>query len=201
MVLVLGSWVWQEGRDTAWWLGAIVEAQSAADAAQRVADVVAARTGGVHTLAMTLHVTASTAHSTEELVAEEEVALHAIPGSAGPYIVPIRARAHARSGERLTVEWTTSGNYELAHVTLAVTDFLTIGLFEHRSPLTGPNVEGDPMILKSRHVVLDLGDVPLGLPVLDRYSGERVPGGDDHPETAPIKPFIYAPDDFEPPSV
>ena len=201
MVLVLGSWVWQAGRDTAWWLGAIVEAQSAADAAQRVASVVAARTGGVHTLVVTLDVTASTAHSTEELVAEEEVALHAIPGSAAPYIVPIRARAYARSGQRVTVEWTTSGHYELAHVTVAVTDFLTIGLFEHRPPLTGPNVTGDPMIRKSRHVVLDLGDVPPGLPVLDRYSGERVPEGDDHPETAPIKPFIYAPDDFEPPSV
>jgi hypothetical protein len=201
MVLVLGSWVWQEGRETAWWLGAIVEARSAADAAQRVTSVVAARTGGVHTLAMTLDVTASTAHSTGELVAEEEVALHAIPGSAAPYIVPIRARAYARSGGRLTVEWTTSGSYELAHVTVEVTDALTIGLFEHRPPLTGPNVEGDPMILRSRHVVLDLGDVPLGLPVLDRYSGERVPEGDDHHETAPIKPFIYAPDDFEPPSV
>ena len=202
MVLVLGSWVWQEGRDTAWWLGAIVEAQSAADAAQRVASVVAARTGGVHTLAMTLHVTASTAHSTEELVAEEEVDLHAMPGSAAPYIVPMRARAHARSGERLTVEWTTSGHYALAHVTVAVTNVLVIGLFEHRPPLTGPNATGDPMIRKSRHVVLDLGDVPPDLPVLDRYSGERVPEGDDHhPETAPIKPFIYAPDDSEPPSV
>ena len=201
MVLVLGSWVWQEGRDTAWWLGAIVEAQSAADAAQRIASVVAARTGGVQTVAMTLHVTASTAHRTEELVAEEEVALHAIPGSAAPYIVPIRVRAYSRSGERLTVEWTTSGHYELAHVTVAVTDSLTIGLFEHRPPLTGPNVTGDPMIRKSRHVVLDLGDVPPGLPVLDRYSGERVPEGKNHPETAPIKPFIYAPEDFEPPSV
>ena len=46
LVLVLGSWVWQEGRDTAWWLGAIVEARSAADAAQRVASVIAERTGG-----------------------------------------------------------------------------------------------------------------------------------------------------------
>jgi hypothetical protein len=201
MVLVLGSWVWQEGRDTAWWLGAIVEAQSAADAAQRVASVVAARTGGVHTVAMTLQVTASTAHSTGELVAEEEVALHAIPGSATPYIVPIRARAYARSSERLTVEWTTSGHYELAHVTVEVTDFLTIGLFEHRPPLTGPDVEGDPMMRKSRHVVLDLGAVPPDLPVLDRYSGERVPGGNDHPDAAPIKPFIFAPDEFEPPSV
>ena len=144
MVLVLGSWVWQEDRETAWWLGAIVEAQSAADAAQRVTGVAAARTSRVHTLAMTLDVTASTAHSTGELVAEEEVALHAIPGSAAPYIVPIRARAYARSGERLTVEWTTSGSYELAYVTVAVTDFLTIGLFERRPPLTGPNVEGDP---------------------------------------------------------
>jgi hypothetical protein len=150
---------------------------------------------------MRLDVTASAAHSTGELVAEEEVALHAIPGSAAPYIVPIRARAHARGGARLTVEWTTSGSYELAYVTVAVTDFLTIGLFEHRSPLTGPNAEADPMLLKSRHVVLDLGDVPLGLPVLDRYSGERVPEGDEHPETAPIKPYIYAPEDFEPPPV
>ena len=49
-------------------------------------------------------------------------------------------------------------------------------------------------------MVLDLGDVPPGLPVLDRYSGDRVPEGDDQPETAPIKPFIYAPDDFEPQS-
>jgi len=133
---------------------------------------------------------ASTAHSTEELVAEEEVALHAIPGSAAPYIVPIRARAYARSGEFLTVEWTTSGDYELAHVTVAVTDFLTIGLFEHQPPLTGPNVTADPMLRKSRHAVLDVGDVPPGMPVLDRYSGERVPEGDDHSETAPIKPFI-----------
>jgi hypothetical protein len=81
MVLVLGSRVWQEGHETACWLGVIVEAQSAADAAQRVASVVAARTGGVHTVAMTFDVTASTARSTGELVAEEEVALHAIPGS------------------------------------------------------------------------------------------------------------------------
>lgn len=84
---------------------------------------------------------------------------------------------------------------------VAVTDFLTIGLFEHRSPLTGPNAEGDPMLLKSRHVVLDLGEVPPDLPVLDRYSGERVPEGDLHPETGPIKPFIYVPEDFEPPGV
>jgi hypothetical protein len=201
MVLVLGSWIWQEGRETAWWLGAIVEAQSAADAAQRVTSVVKARTGGVRTLAMTLDVTASTAHSTGELVAEEEVALHGVPGSAAPYIVPIRARAYARSGERLTVEWTTSGDYELAHVAVEVTDFLTIGLFEHRWPLTGPNVTGDPMIRRSRHVVLDVGDAPPGLPVLDRYSGERVPEGKDHPETTPIRPYIYTPHDFEPPPV
>jgi hypothetical protein len=201
MVLVLGSWVWQEGRETAWWIGAIVEAQSAADAAQRVTSVVAARTGGVRALAMTLDVTASTARSTGELVAEEEVALHSIPGSAAPFIVPIRARAYARSGGRLTVEWSTSGDYEVAHVTVEVTDFLTIGLFEHRWPLTGPNAIGDPMLRRSRHVVLDVGDAPPGLPVLDRYSGERVPEGKDHPETTPIRPYIYTPNDFEPPPV
>jgi hypothetical protein len=201
VVLVLGSWVWQEGREVAWWLGAIVQAPTAAAAAERVAGGVAARTDEVGTVAVTVDVRASTAHSTGELVGEEEVALHAVPGSAAPFIVPVRARAYARSGERLTVEWTTSGSYELAHVTVEVTDFVTIGVFEHRPPLTGPNVEGDPMIIRSRHVVLDVGDAPSGLPVLDRYSGERVPEGKDHPESAPIKPYMYAPEDFEPPSV
>jgi hypothetical protein len=62
-------------------------------------------------------------------------------------------------------------------------------------------VTGDPMIRKSRHVVLDVGDAPSGLPVLDRYSGEHVPEGKDHPETAPIRPYIYAPDDVESPPV
>ena len=127
MVLVLGSWVWQEGRDTAWWLGAIVEAQSAADAAQRVTSVVAARNGGVHTLAVTHHVTASTAHSTEELVAEEG------SPSTPSWVRHTLHRPDPRPGVRprrraFDVEWTTSGHYELAHVTVAVTDFLTIGL-------------------------------------------------------------------------
>jgi hypothetical protein len=113
LVQVLGSWVWQEGRETAWWLGAIVEARSAAAAAQRLATVIAERTRSVRTRAMTLNVTASTAHTTEELVAEEELDVHAMPGSAAPYIVPVRARAYARSGERLTIEW-TSGSDPLA---------------------------------------------------------------------------------------
>jgi hypothetical protein len=212
MVLVLGTWVWQEGRQTAWWLGAIVEAPSAAAAAQRVASVVAARTDGVGTVAVTLHVTASTAHSTEELVAEEEVALHAIPGSDAPFIVPIRARVRAKRraldgrvdhlgrlrarpcdgrGHGLS---DAGGPRDRARPT-------GIGLFEHRWPLTGPNVTGDPMIRKSRHVVVDVGDAPPCLPVLDRYSGQRVPEGKDHPETAPIRPYIYAPEAFEPPPV
>jgi hypothetical protein len=192
LVRVLSSWVWQERRDTAWWLGAIVEARSAVDVVQRVAGVVAERTSGVRTVAVTLHVTASSARTTDELIAEEELDVHAVPGSAAPYIVPVRARAYARSGERLTIEW-TSGSEPLAHVTVAVTESLTIGLFEHRSPLTGPDATGEPLIRKSRHVVVDVGDLPAGLPVLDRYAGEYLPEGRDHPETAPIKPFVYVP--------
>jgi hypothetical protein len=79
-------------------------------------------------------------------------------------------------------------------VTVALTESLTIGLFEHRPPLTGPDATGDPMIAHGRHVVVDVGDVPAGSPVLDRYSGEYLPEGNDHPEAAPIKPFIHAAD-------
>jgi hypothetical protein len=200
LVDVLSSWVWQQGRDTCWWLGAVIEARSAADAAQRTASIVTAQTGSLRTVAVTVHATLSTASSTEELVAEEEVDLHAMPGSAAPYIVPVRACAYARSGQRLTIEW-ISGSDPLAHVTLTVTESLTIGLFEHRSPLTGPEATGDPMIAKRRHVVVELGDVPASLPVLDRYSGENLPQGNDHPEAAPIKPFIYAPDGSDAPSM
>jgi hypothetical protein len=67
--------------------------------------------------------------------------------------------------------------------------------------LTGPDVSGDPMIAKARHVVVHVGDLPAELPVLDRYSGEYLPKGNDHPEAAPIKPYIYAPDSSEPPSM
>lgn len=196
LVRVLGSWVWQEGRDTAWWLGAIVEARSAAAAAQRVASVIAERTSGVRTLAVTLHATASSARTTEELDAEEEVDLHAIPGSAAPYIVPVRARAYARLGQRLTIEWITGGEL-LAHVTVAVTESLTIGLFEHRSPLTGPEATVEALVRRHRHVVVDIGDAPASLPVLDRYSGEYLPERTDHPDSAPIKPFMYVHDGAE----
>lgn len=50
------------------------------------------------------------------------------------------------------------------------------------------------MIARDRHVVVEVGDLPAGLPVLDRYSGEYLAEGNDHPETAPIKPFVYAVD-------
>lgn len=136
---MLSTWLWQEGLDTRWWLGAIVEAPSATSAAERVASVVEARTrtAGVRTRSVTIHVTASTARTTEELVEEEEVDRHAIPGSASPFIIPARARAYARSGERLTIEWTSEGNPPLSHVTVTVTESLVIGLFEHQPPLAG----------------------------------------------------------------
>ena len=196
LVDVLSTWLWQEGLDTRWWLGAIVEARSGTSAAERVASVVEARTrtAGVRTRTVTIHVTASTARTTEELVEEEDVDRHAIPGSASPFIVPVRARAYARSGERLTIEWTSEGTPPLSHVTVAVTESLAIGLFEHQPPLTGADAAGHPMIARGRHVVVEVGDVPAALPVLDRYSGEYLPEGNDHPETAAIKPFIYAAD-------
>jgi hypothetical protein len=200
LVDVLSTWLWQEGPDTRWWLGAIVEARSAAAAAEHVAGVVEARTAGVRTGAVTVHATASTARTLEELVQEEEVDLHAIPGSASPFIVPVQARAYARSGERLTIEWTSEGRPPLSHVTVAVTESLVIGLFEHQPALTGPDAGGYPMIARGRHVVVEIGDLPAGMPVLDRYSGEYLPEGNEHPETAPIKPFIYASDAPDAPS-
>lgn len=150
-------------------------------------------TAGVRTLTVTIHATISTARTIEKRVQEEEVDLHAIPGSASPFIVPVRALAYARSEERLTIEW-SSGSAPLAHVTVAVTESVGIGLFEHRPPLTGPDATGDPIVRERRHVVVEVGELPDSLPVLDRYSGEYLPEGNDHPETAPIKPFIYAPD-------
>jgi hypothetical protein len=205
LVDVLSAWLWQEGLDTRWWLGAIVEARSATSAAERVASLVDARTrtAGVRTRTVTIHATASTARTAEELVAEEEVELHAIPGSASPFIVPARARAYARSGERLTIEWTSEGSPPLAHVTVAVTESLVIGLFEHQPPLTGADAAGHPMIARARHVVVeidDLPDLPARFPVLDRYSGEYLPEGNDHPETTAIKPFMYAADGPDPAS-
>jgi len=199
LVVVLSTWLWQEGLDTRWWLGAIVEARSATSAAERVASVVDARTrtAGVRTRTVTIHATASTARTTREIVAEEEVGLHAIPGSASPFIVPARATAYARNGRRLTIEWTSEGNPPLSHVTVAVTESLVIGLFEHQPPLTGADAAGHPMIARGRHVVIevdDLPELPARFPVLDRYSGEYLPEGNDHPETAAIKPFIYAAD-------
>lgn len=200
LVEVMRTWLWQEGPDTRWWLGALVEARSATAAVERVASAVAARTAGMRTVTATIHATASTARTTQELLDEEEVDLHAIPGSATPFIVPVRARAFARSGERLTVEWTSEGRPPLSHVTVAVTDSLVIGLFEHRPPLTGPEAAGYPMIARSRHVAVEVGGLPAGLRVLDRYSGEYLPEGKDHPEVAPIKPFIYAADGPDAPS-
>jgi hypothetical protein len=123
--------------------------------------------------------------------------------SASPFIVPVRARAYACSGERLTIEWSSKSGLErnpLSHVTVAVTESLVIGLFEHRPPLTGPDAIGDPMIGAARHVVVEVGDLPAGLPVLDRYSGEYLREGNDHPEAAPIKPFIHASDGPDAPS-
>jgi hypothetical protein len=199
LVEVLSTWLWQDGLDTRWWLGAIVEARSATSAAERVASVVdaQARTAGIRTRTVTIHATASTARTTEEIVAEEDVDRHAVPGSASPFIVPVRARAYARSGKRLTIEWTSEGHPPLSHVTVMVTESLVIGLFEHQPPLTGAAAAGHPMIARGRHAVVevdDLPDLPARFPVLDRYSGEYLPEGNDHPETAAIKPFIYAAD-------
>jgi hypothetical protein len=77
---------------------------------------------------------------------------------------------------------------------VAVTESLVIGLFEHQPPLTGADASGHPMITRGRHVVVEVDDLPDRFPVLDRYSGEYLPEGHDHPETAAIKPFIYAAD-------
>jgi hypothetical protein len=196
LVDVLSTWLWQEGLDTCWWLGAIVEARSATSAAERVATVVDARTraAGVRAGTVTIHATASTARTIEELVEEEEVDRHAIPGSDSPFIVPVQARAYARNGKRLTIEWTSEGGAALAHVTVAVTESLVIGLFEHQPPLTGADAALHPMIARGRHVVVEVDDLPARFAVLDRYSGEYLPEGSNHPETAAIKPFVYAAD-------
>jgi hypothetical protein len=47
-----------------------------------------------------------------------------------------------------------------------------------------------------RRVVVDIGDAP-SLPVLDRYSGEYLPEGTDHSDSAPIMPFMYVHDGSE----
>jgi len=57
------------------------------------------------------------------------------------------------------------------------------------------------MIRAYRHVVVDIGDVPASLPVMDRYAGEYLPEGTDDPETAPLEPSIYVPDSCETPSM
>jgi hypothetical protein len=191
LVEVLGRWIWLEGADIACWLGVLVEARSAAEAAQRVSSAIAETTASLRTRTMTLNVTTSTAHALDEIVAEEEIDTHAVPGSAEPYVVPVRADTYTRQGRRLTIEW-TSGDDPLAHVSVAITESLTIGLFEHRPPLTGPQSSGDPLIKRHHHVVLDIGDAPARLPVLDRYSGEYLrEEGSEHPNTPPIPPFIY----------
>jgi hypothetical protein len=79
-------------------------------------------------------------------------------------------------------------------VTVAVTESLVIGLFEHQPPLTGADAAGHPMVACGRHVVVEVDDPPARFPVLDRYSGEYLPEGNDHPDTAEIKPFEYATD-------
>src|SRR4051812_20571335 len=195
LVRVLGTWVWLEGRDIAWWLGAVVQARSAASAAERVASAIAEHTGALRSRTMTLNVTPSTAQSIDEWVAEEELDLHDMPGSAEPYVVPVRAQDYARNGSRLTIGWTSSGNEPLAHVSVSVTESLAVALFERRPPLTGPLASGDPMIKTGRHVVVDVGDVPAGLPVLDCYAGEYLSEsesvGGKHSKLASIKAFVY----------
>jgi len=191
LVHVLGSWLWLAGDEIAWWVGALVEARSAAEAAQRVSSTIAERTGALRSRAMTLNVTPSTAHAINEIVAEEENDVHAVPGHDEPYVVPVRARTYTRRGRRLAIEW-TSGSDPLAHVSVAVTESLTIALFEHRPPLTGPQASGDPIVRRDHHVVVDIGDAPAGLPVLDRYSGEYLPEGSDHPDTPPSPPSTYS---------
>ena len=81
-------------------------------------------------------------------------------------------------------------------MTVAVTESLTIGLFEHRPPLTGPEAAGQTLNRTHRRVVVDIGDAP-SLPVLDRYSGEYLPEGTDHSDSAPIMPFMYVHDGSE----
>jgi hypothetical protein len=50
------------------------------------------------------------------------------------------------------------------------------------------------MMKRGHHVVLDIGDAPARLPVLDRYSGEYLPEGTDRPDTPPIPPSVYLAD-------
>jgi len=198
LVRVLGTWVWLEGRDIAWWLGAVVQARSAASAAERVASAIAEHTGALRSRTMTLNVTPSTAQTVEEWVAEEELDLHDMPGSAEPYTVPVRAQDYARNGSRLTIGW-SSGNEPLAHVSVSVTESLAVALFEHRPPLTGPLASADPMTKAGRHVVVDVGDVPAGLPVLDCYAGEymseRESVGSSSSKLTSITAFVYIGED------
>jgi hypothetical protein len=85
-------------------------------------------------------------------------------------------------------------------VTVAVTESLVVGLLRtaRRSPArTRPapdDREGSPRRFA------EVGDLPVDLPVLDRYSGEYLPQGNDHPEAAAIRPFIYEADAPDPPS-
>lgn len=50
------------------------------------------------------------------------------------------------------------------------------------------------LIARGRRVVVEVDDLPARFLVLDRHSGECLPEGNDHPETAAIKPFIYTAD-------
>src|SRR3954452_17051456 len=192
MVRVLGTWVWLEGRDIAWWLGAVVEARSAASAAERVASAIAEHTGVLHSRAMTLNVTGSTAQTIEEFVAEEELDLHR-------HAAECRAVRRPGSRPRLPAQREAPDDRldlyrRPARPRVGQRDgVVTIALFEHRSPLTGPGASGDPMIARGRHVVLDVGEVPAGPPVLDRYAGEYLSESAtaDHSAMAPIKAFIY----------
>lgn len=90
-----------------------------------------------------------------------------MPGSAEPYVVPVRARSYARRAQGFTIAW-TSGNNPLAHVSVAITESLTIGLFEHRPPLTGPQASGEALVRQDHHVVLEIDALPARFPVLDR---------------------------------
>jgi len=168
LVDILSRWVWQDGPDTRLWVGAVVEAPAAAAAAQRLATAVAHRTRGLRTRGASVHAT----ESAQDDEADEALDTAALPGADAPFVVPVRATRYERSGRRLTVHWASALD-PVADVTVEVTESLVVGVFERRSPLLGPNAEtGELLIAGDRHAVVDVGDAPAGLPVLDRYSGE-----------------------------
>lgn len=178
---VLSSLVWEEGEDTRWWLGVVVEAASAAEAAQQAAGVAGERLGGLLSTTVSVHAAPSAGDADEELDGG------AISSLEAPAIVPVPAAACSRSGDRLTIEW-FSGLEPLAHVSVAIADALVIGLAERRPSLSGPEEAGEALVRRHRHVVVRLPDAPEDLPIIDRYSGGQLPEGTSHLEDDAIQP-------------